>query len=759
MKKLKAIFGSLLAAALMVGCSDQLDPDSQKNQLTGEDGEGYYMGLDIQMPTGNLSRSQTNSDGGSTDGTEVGSDAENTVSNALIVLAERNSHNFIAAGEVASNRLTAMTSATQASYKAVAKISKTALNDFYDGLSGDGEPIVEVFVFCNPTKWLVDKMVNWKPTDDEKGEWVDWYAEVYQGQSANGQPDYNVGIWSPNSFLMNNVETTTRALPKNILDWELFDKVENPFHLSEKNTAKDGLPDNYTGRGPVRVERSVARFDFKDGSAKGDQVYNVLFQADPDAPDDETKRIPIVAVKLQKMCLVNMSNSFYFLPRVSNSGFNTTQAGARPDGWSLCGLEKPWGRDGSGKYNNGNYVVDFYAAQYRALATNWNNPAAVNGTPTSNNPYTYFNFPFFDENGSFNNGLEAKNQWDSYDIATVLAGTNKDNYKGKSEYTVWRYVTENAIPAPEGNQINALSTGIVFRARLQGTEKALAGDVNEESWEEDVYKNLALCLDGEPFQLHRTDHPAISGVDNKGVSTDPILYYLDGKLYFTWEHLRQAAIQASVTPTWEGEDKIASVEINRSNSLYRAVFGDGPIPAGMKYIKDGEKGQANAYDFTDPRWDADVSSAEYKLYAQSCDYAWSEWNKTKYVGTISGYNDPEMMKPIEAMRAVMTDAGIAIYQSSLDPTSTPGYYCYYYYWNRHNDNKLAGVMGPMEFDVIRNNVYKLSVTNISRLGHPRIPENDPDKPTPTTPDESANIYMDVIVEIADWAVRLNSIVF
>ncbi|MDE6264024.1 MAG: Mfa1 family fimbria major subunit [Paramuribaculum sp.] len=759
MKKLKAIFGSLLAAALMVGCTDDIDPNSQnENKLKEGDGEGYYMGLDIQMPTGNLSRSTTVEGGGSSDGTEVGSDAENTVTNALIILAEPRTHAFIAAGEVTSSRLTSITTATKASYKAVAKISATALNDYYNELTGDAEPIVEVFVFCNPTKWLVDKAVNWKPEDSEKTEWIDWEALVYQGQGANGQPDYNVGIWSPNSFLMNNVEITTRALPKNILDWELFDKAENPFHLSENNTVKEGLPNNgVAGRGAVKVERSVARFDFKDGSANGDQVYNVLFQADPTDPENEDKKIPIVAVKLQKMCLVNMCNKFYFLPRVSNSGRNGNQ-GARPTGWELCGVEKPWGRNAEGTYLDGNYVVGPYATQFSALATNWT------GSEYSNNPYTYFNFPFFDENGTFNNGTEAKNQWDTYDIATVLKGANDDytDKKGnKNQYHVWRYVTENIIPAPETNQINPITTGIVFRARLQGTQAALNGEVNEESWEEDVYKNLALCLDGKPFQIRRIDHAAITGVDNNGVSHDPILYYLDGKLYFTWEHMRQAAIQASVTPTWNADSTaILSVEINRSNGIYRAVFGDGPIPAGQKYIKDGKKGQINAFNFTDDRWDADVNSAEYKLYEKSCDYAWAQWVAAgEYVGTLTG-GDPEKMKPITAMRKAMTAQNIYIYQSSLDPNQTnPGYYCYYYYWNRHNDNGLAGVMGPMEFDVVRNNVYKLSVDKVNRLGHPRIPENDPDKPTTNTPDESADIYIDVIVEIADWAVRLNSIVF
>ena len=35
-------------------------------------------------------------------------------------------------------------------------------------------------------------------------------------------------------------------------------------------------------------------------------------------------------------------------------------------------------------------------------------------------------------------------QWDTYDIADVLKGT-EDNYN-KKEYKIWRYVTENTIP-------------------------------------------------------------------------------------------------------------------------------------------------------------------------------------------------------------------------------------------------------------------------------------------------------------------------
>lgn len=92
------------------------------------------------------------------------------------------------------------------------------------------------------------------------------------------------------------------------------------------------------------------------------------------------------------------------------------------------------------------------------------------------------------------------------------------------------------------------------------------------------------------------------------------------------------------------------------------------------------------------------------------------------------------------------------------------YYMYYYYWNRHNDNLKPAEMGPMEFCVVRNNVYKLAVTSISNFGHPEPndpdnPGGDPDPVKPTDPDEEINIYFNVSVKVLPWVVRVNNIEF
>ncbi|MDE6522217.1 MAG: fimbria major subunit [Muribaculaceae bacterium] len=285
----------------------------------------------------------------------------------------------------------------------------------------------------------------------------------------------------------------------------------------------------------------------------------------------------------------------------------------------------------------------------------------------------------------------------------------------------------------------------------------------DDYWCKGYAENLKNLLSGEPFTYNGTTHDNLSG----NSKDDPILYYKDGRLYMGWKNMRQAAIQESVTMDVSGK-----LEINDGTALYQAVFGEGPIPPGQKYLyeKDGE---LKDIEIVDPRWkdtykpdgSTNTNDADYQNYLKSPNYLWTKWSEDGKNESID--EDGNVNKALADMRAAVTAAGTTIYQSSLDkdivsekyPDGTPGYYCYYYYWNRHNDNGMNGSMGPMEFDVVRNNVYKLSVDEIKRLGHPRIPSNDPNDPDPGTKDESEDIYLDVKVQILPWVVRLNSIKF
>lgn len=753
MKKLKTLLYGFFAAAMIAGCSDNEMPGNGSDQPdAGETEEGFAASFDMLMPNGkNLSRSTTtkpddNGSSTSSDGTESGKDYENTVNSAIIVMAQyapgdaAKNFGFIAATEINANRLTDLQVTGEKAYRAVGRIQETNLRRLYtEEFNNVTEPpTVYIFAFCNPTKDLSDLFAGARISYGST-EWIDAVCKVTQG--VPNTPDSNRSIWARGSFLMNNVTLSTRALPISINDWENFRKIEKPFHFSADNSTADNpkLPDNsdkaVATRGPIRMERSVARFDFKDGSIKhgttdsNNNTYDVLFHSHSGVDQDGTNGQdyePLIAVQLQRMALVNMSNQFYYLKRVSADGM--------PGGadFRLLGAEMPWSQDGTSV--TGNYVVGPYAQQF--------------SDGVSSNFSTYFNYPFFDDNGTFNNAtMTTSTQWDVYDIDEVLKGEN-DEYKTK-EHHIWRYVTENVIPAGPAKQLNGISTGIVFKGKMMGGEHAYSDKLAsvENGWDGTFHKNLALCLDGKEFTVYgqTTPHAPI-----KGNSTDdPILYYIDGGLYMTWPHLRQAAIQASVTMV------NGSAVINRSNSLYRAVFGEGPIPAGNYLIE----GTDTKVSFTDPTWDPDTESASYKTYMLSADYAWQQWSDDgKKVPEVLGGSTANYPL-LAALREAVTTAGITMYQSSQDATYGVGYFCYYYYWNRHNDNGLDGVMGPMEFDVVRNNVYKLSVDNISRLGHPRIPANDPENPNPDTPDESSNLYIDVNVQVVPWAVRVNHIVF
>ena len=110
--------------------------------------------------------------------------------------------------------------------------------------------------------------------------------------------------------------------------------------------------------------------------------------------------------------------------------------------------------------------------------------------------------------------------------------------------------------------------------------------------------------------------------------------------------------------------------------------------------------------------------------------------------------------------AVLVKNGFTIYEPTVEE-GTNHYYCYYYYWNCHNDNNNPKVNGPMEFAVVSNNVYKLSIEEITKFGHPADPANDPDPVDPDNPNETEEIstYFSVSCEVLPWIVRLNKIKF
>ena len=715
MKK-NRIFGMLSAALLLLAgacSSDTLEPGSKDGPNNVNPEDGVYLSVVFDFKNGGGTRSYTSGENSSNSGTEVGSDIENNIQDVYIVLAKTD-NSFIAC----ARKETVAVGTNGISYRSTAKFTKTKLAEYYEDEDFDIDQStsnhkVNVFVFCNPTDGLANVLNNAKFNDKIWYDAIGVYDESLNegciwGTTANGD----------GYFLMSNSSICTRLFPSTLEAWNDYTSESTAFNLSGVNNfGRPNEVDNLNhGRGNVTVERAAARYDFRDGALDGydkdgangfkAQTYHVLL---------DSKEQPLVDVFLGKMSMVNMNKEFYFLRRVSSNGFMTG------NNLMICGPELPWFKNANGGYIedengnnvNGNYVVDPFAV--------WKASTPTNGFDG------HFNYPFFNNEGKLYD-VDPGDRWYTSVISKVLEGENDNpeswNADGaKKGYKKWRYLTEGTVPGVS-TQNEGVINGVVFKGQLQAA--ARPADANDDEFTQKLLDALKIRSNPEGNNL-----------------SDPILYSYNGHLYCTWEHIRRMAVQLAITNIkYNATENKWDFTLNRSVPLYNAVFGNGGFGTMTFSGNRTEGGEINflttagTESITD-----DVAEDE-----TSANYLYNQWKA-----------EPVLDEQFIAFRDAAVGKLITLYQTSYDSDLGGwGYYCYYFYWNRHNDNGDDTVMCPMEFDVVRNNVYKLAVTRISRLGHPRVVENDPDKPTPDTPAEKADVYISVTCTALPWVVRINN---
>lgn len=125
-------------------------------------------------------------------------------------------------------------------------------------------------------------------------------------------------------------------------------------------------------------------------------------------------------------------------------------------------------------------------------------------------------------------------------------------------------------------------------------------------------------------------------------------------------------------------------------------------------------------------------------------------DKNKYPEILYYYN----YKFYDSAEALASAIGLSSYVGvNLDvykvrkfEKTDDGYRSYYKYWIRHLDNNKSNNMGVMEFAIVRNNLYRILVTNVTDIGEP-VPDINPD-----TPDEGET-YLSVVLNVKPWIVR------
>lgn len=708
MATFKKLLWTLAAIPLLTACSNDDFPGQGGSDSEGK-GEGVFMTVNFTPVNKDQTRSYTDKDNHSSSGVEIGRDVENQINGVLIVLASRSetparNNRFIAASYV-DNRLTS--NADYTIYQATAKFGKTSIAGYYSTITlvPGTNPSVNVFIYCNPSDRLKTFFLEELKAQDDASKWVN---QAYELASATDDALWKItgtGETAKGNFMMTNVSNARRFFPQTLEAWNLYGTEANPFDLSGMNNeGTDNEVDNISGQGgSINVHRNAVRFDFCDGSQLGPEdgypngngVKGTANTYNVMVSSSTTGGVTTVTPLVQAT-IVNMS-----LVNLLNKEYylGRTSSNGLDENITLLGAEKNWFTDANGTQEpDPDNETGYKLGNY--VVSPW---AAEKNAGIESGFSTYFYSPFFDENGT----VDYRNaHWQTDYLSDVLAADKPDD--GTMHYKIWRYATENTIPGENENQTEGQSTGVVFKAKLKGAEGLQSGD----QWDKMLYAALNNASN-----------------QNRNPEKDPILYLFSGKLYCTWEHVQAAALAAAGFDANKGQNQ----DLDRSSTLFRAVYGEG----GVGEVKDSD----NKVIFKDDE-EADSNSANSK---------WAAWVAGGRPGSTSQLN--------LAFKEAVVNATFTIYQTSEDKKTGWGYYCYYYYWNRHNDNGDNGNMGPMEFATVRNNVYKLAVTRLNTLGHPRIPENDPDKPTPDTPDEKDDLYLTVSVQVVPWVVRFNNIEF
>lgn len=404
MKHLSKFAFGALALAL-ASCSSEAPAPNNGNDADGD----VYATLRVKLPSATRAAA----------GEEYGQDAENYVGKVLVVLTQKvdGKYMFLTydeadamdGGQIAGDHESVNVNELTYTLNFSAKNMKPGALD----IAGEnGKSDIYVFAFCNPTSRLqntISQLANEKPGTME-----------FSGNST-GEINGNNTIWGDKKFLMANChEPAAVTLPSRAELVKNNNKPEKAFNL-----------------GIVHVKRLAARFDFALGGKNSDNKYDIT----------STTGGKMGTIELTDMAMFNIAKNFYYLPR-SNDKWDWTGT------TYLCGnLESPY------------YVMSYNQGGFKTQSL-------------ADGKYKQYYFAnligndFREGETEEPVGGSTKLTWTSIKPETWNTKTEDDNngwtQDPKNDYRIWRYATENTIPAADAQNSTAaqkigITTGVVFK--------------------------------------------------------------------------------------------------------------------------------------------------------------------------------------------------------------------------------------------------------------------------------------------------------
>lgn len=407
----KFAFGVLALA--LASCSSDAPAPNNGNDADGD----VYATLKIKLPSATRAGNA---------GQEYGQDSENYVSKILVVLTTKNEdgdYTFLTYDEADAMGGDPIgpdhENGTVNELKYTLNFSAKNMNPDALGVAGEAERYIYVFAFCNPTSRLRTIVSNWESGTTKFNN--NSFGVVGGGNS----------IWEANKFLMTNCHIPDAVnLPTRSQLVQNYNTPEKAFNL-----------------GTVHVKRVAARFDFALGGENSDNKYEIK---------NSTGEGIMGTVELTDMAMFNIAKNFYYLPR-SNSQWDWNGT------TTLCGDLESYVMSYDNNFKKGSLSDGSYKKYYFA-----NLIGNTFTTGETEDPGT----------DKFDGGGSTKLTWTSIRPADWNNNT-QDNNDGwtqdpKNDYRIWRYATENTIPAADAMNSTAsqkvgITTGVVFKGTFTPT--------------------------------------------------------------------------------------------------------------------------------------------------------------------------------------------------------------------------------------------------------------------------------------------------
>ena len=700
----KSTLWALAFACVAVSCSDDVD-DGLNNGNNGseQNGEGVYVTVNIASPSGTTTKAPE--DEGWTaengDGFEQGTATERKVNDINIYLIEAAS----GTGEINGSESGLSVVNADASTKIVGHgFSQTVLENDHDASIHHTANTVRLTVNEVPSAATVyhvlavanfGKEVNFATLGDLRDavkvetEGADWTGNAF---TTSGN---TVGLASATS----NFVMSTHQM------WDATLSEGSSVTISQEN-----MDENNPAQATVFIERLAARIDLglKDalvgegvGNENGAAVeHPIKVEGSTDDSDDAKDYVNLTGYQV-----VNRWNGDnYLLKRVTAelTGTGTGETATYPsitidetnNKIKYLG-DEIWNSAG----NKFNYVID-------PFTTGETTPKNGDNIETLS---TYYK-------SHYDAGL---NSTISKDFVAVTGITTAEN-----SFTPVFYTKENCLDLD--NQIMGLVTGIIFQGEY--TPNAVS------TFDEDGGANGTAVVKTEPYatdddfyvvndfsksdasRFLTSDLTTIGALSFVNIAEDKSKTYssdLLKALFGTandWGTVTLDDLKEAVNAMVGGELNIAYKEYLQK--LITPASGEAPT-------------DINGIQLSDAKWSAFLGSDDIGITDP---------------GTVDTSTDPDAYT--ESSKSLYDNWNISYYKGGV---------CYFPYWIRHEDNGIQSLAGPMEFSIVRNNVYQVGVQGVNALGYP-LPFTTPGD----TPVEEENVFLQVQIYVKDWTLRKNS---